>query len=81
MQSGIVQRLRDAAEDHRVDPTGTPELTVHLAGGESYTGRVLAVEDGAAYLDLTGRGAGGARGDTAVLDATVIDLTSIVATT
>ena len=81
MQSGIVQRLRDAAEDHRVDPGGTPEVTVHLVDGRSYTGTVLAVEDGAAYLDLTRCGADATRSDTLVLEATVIDLTTIVAAT
>ncbi|PPK96104.1 hypothetical protein CLV92_105206 [Kineococcus xinjiangensis] len=66
MEPLIVQRLRDAAEDRRVDPDRTADVTLHLIGGRSLTGSVLAVEDGAAYLDLTGV-------------PTVVDLTTIVA--
>ena len=67
MEPLIVQRLRDAAEDRRVDPERTADVTLHLAGGQSVTGSVLAVEDGAAYLDLTGV-------------PTVVDLRAIVGT-
>ncbi|WP_432485422.1 hypothetical protein [Kineococcus esterisolvens] len=46
----IVQRLRDAAEDHRVHPEEPVHLTVRLADGRSVTGAPLAVEDGAVWL-------------------------------
>ena len=46
----IVQRLRDAAEDHRVHPETPVHLTVQLADGRSVTGTPLAVEDGAVWL-------------------------------
>ena len=79
MESLIVQRLRDAAEDHRVDPGGAPAVTLHLVGGRSLTGSVLAVEDGAAYLDLTAPGGPTAFDLSAADGPTAIDLTSIVA--
>ncbi|NAZ85905.1 hypothetical protein [Kineococcus indalonis] len=46
----IVQRLRDAAEDHRVHPETPVRLTVQLADGRSVTGTPLAVEDGTVWL-------------------------------
>ncbi|WP_432503298.1 hypothetical protein [Kineococcus arenarius] len=46
----IVQRLRDAAEDHRVHPEEPVHLTVQLADGRSVSGTPLAVEDGTVWL-------------------------------
>ncbi|GAA4963504.1 hypothetical protein [Kineococcus glutinatus] len=53
MNAVVVNALRDAAEDHRVDPSGRT-VTIHLDSGSSVTGRVLAVEDGAAYVQPAG---------------------------
>ena len=67
MDASIVQRLRDAEEDHRVQPGAGAPVVLRLSGGGSVTGDVVAVEDGAAYLQPGPDGA-----------AVVVDLTRIV---
>ena len=54
IQSQIVQRLRDAAEDLRLHPETPVTVTVRLEGGDTLTGSPLAVEDGEVHLELPG---------------------------
>ncbi|GAB3249350.1 hypothetical protein GCM10027586_18290 [Kineococcus gypseus] len=68
----IVQRLRDAAEDHRVRPEAPVRLELLLADGRSLTGAPLAVEDGAVWVQT------GPDEDAAVVELeTVLDLRDV----
>ena len=57
MNASIAQRLWDAAEDHRLDPSRQGEVTVTLADGASLSGSPVAVEDGFLWLRLPGEDA------------------------
>jgi hypothetical protein len=57
MDAALVQRLWDAVEDHRVDPSQRLEFTVTLVTGESLSGRPVEVEDGFLWWRLPGEDA------------------------
>ena len=53
MNAAIAQRLWDAAEDYRLDPSQL-KVTVTLANGETVSGSPVAIEDGLLWLQLPG---------------------------